>query len=173
MAITPLSFSSLLTQADKRHAQFKAESDARDAEMYGPGKLMRTVMRPIEQRLPPQWDAFMQALQNNGVTRMRQAPTRDTIGFMGSPGSNQIGVRNTMMAETPESLAAIDMATGGNPDSISPGELRLAPRPQFSTRPGPETGLGVRQRSLGPTNSTAQSKLKVAGQRGGAYKGTR
>ena len=145
MANVPLSYSSLLAQADRHHADFQRGADARDAEMYGPGRIMRTVMRPITQRLPPQWDAFMQALQNNGVRRMRQMPhdQHDTISGLGV-ASNQIGVRNTFQA--PEGM---------------PGALS-----------GLESAVGARTRSLGPTNSTAQSRLKVQGQRGGAYAGS-
>ena len=97
---TPLSYSSLLTQADENWNRYKAEADARDAAFYGPGKLQRTVMRPIEQRLPPQWDAFFQALQNNGVQqmtnidrsagRLNATPVLGSTNQFGSVGSDEI-----------------------------------------------------------------------------------
>jgi hypothetical protein len=93
MANVPLSYSSLLTQADTNWNRYKAEADARDAEMYGPGGLMRTVMRPIEHRLPPQWDAFFQAFQNNGVKNFtnidRQAGRLNATPVLGA--TNQFG----------------------------------------------------------------------------------
>ena len=172
----PLSVGALREQAAKTTQLYRDSARERDAEIYGPGGIQRTMydLGSIQdaRSAMSDWTPFFQALRNNGVTSMRQAPTRDTIGHMGSVGSNQMGIRNTMMAETPESVRAINELTGGNPDGISPGELRLAPRPQFTTRPT-SGGVNLRQRELGPTNSTAQSKMKVQGQRGGAYKGTR
>lgn len=103
---TPLSYSSLLTQADENWNRYKAEADARDAAFYGPGKLQRTVMRPIEQRLPPQWDAFMQALQNSGggrIPNMRSFPTTQSIGK-----TNQLGV-----SSTPASMAPLNDSWAG------------------------------------------------------------
>ncbi len=170
----PLSLASLMQQADEFRSRARNESyeNRRAAEaQYGPSRVYDLSGFQHARAQMSGWDPFFQAMSNAAggqMPRMRQAPTRDTIGYMGSVGSNQMGIRNTMMAETPESLAAIDAATGGNPDAISPGELRLAPAPQFSTRPAPSTGIGVSKRNMGTTNSTAQTKLKVQGQRGGA-----
>ena len=105
---TPLSYSSLLSQADENWNRYKAEADARDAAFYGPGKLQRTVMRPIEQRLPPQWDAFFQALQNNGVQRMGNFD-RETGQVFGSPvlgQTNQLG----SIGQEPASVKALNPA---------------------------------------------------------------
>lgn len=124
---TPLSYSSLLTQADEHHARYRAEADKRDAAFYGPGKLMRTVMRPIEQRLPPQWDAFFQALQNNGVSQMRSFPQTQTMG-----ATNQLGaIGGAAPMQHPSMVPFADLEGGP--------QLNLdAPRVNMDRRPEPK-----------------------------------
>lgn len=135
----PLSYAALLNQADKHAMAADAARDRRQQEQFAmPGGGGGFVMPGVTTRLPPQWDAFFQAMQNAGATKMRVEQGHDTIDYPGMTPSNQIGIRRDYQAQAPESMA----------------------------------GLSMRQRPLGPTNSTAQSKIKVQGQKGGKYAGT-
>lgn len=140
-------------QAKERRRQLEAESYAQT------GRLPRTSFMPS---LPPEWDAWFQALENEGVTRLGDQsvgeakgvfpgraplvsnfdPSYQSSAVLESRPSKQIGARNDYMIP---SLGGLVTAMGED------GRWTASqPRPQ------------------GRVSATGQSKLRVQGQRGGS-----
>lgn len=101
--------------------------------------------------MDPAWDAFLQALDESGASSVGLEPHRPpTAGAEIEYGSNQTPISSWMSSNHIGALEGLGVGVG--------------------RRRG---GISVKKSELGPVRGSAQSKMKVQGQRGGSYAGRR